>query len=108
MGIHIRLAEHGVSAATNPASNMKLGGGFAPVPELMDAGVNVCLGTDGAARRRRLHARITHESEARRIADASPTHRRRIADASPTHCRQGSARLDAHQHPGRANAGPHN
>ncbi|MBQ9003766.1 MAG: amidohydrolase [Eggerthellaceae bacterium] len=43
------LAEHGVNVATNPASNMKLGNGFAPVPELMEAGVNVCLGTDGAA-----------------------------------------------------------
>ena len=43
------LAQHGVSVVTNPASNMKLGNGFAPVPELMEAGVNVCLGTDGAA-----------------------------------------------------------
>ncbi len=43
------LAEHQVSVVTNPASNMKLGNGFAPVPELMAAGVNVCLGTDGAA-----------------------------------------------------------
>ncbi len=43
------LAEHGVSVVTNPASNMKLGNGFAPIPELMAAGVNVCLGTDGAA-----------------------------------------------------------
>ena len=43
------LASCGVSVATNPASNMKLGNGFAPVPELMEAGVNVCLGTDGAA-----------------------------------------------------------
>ena len=43
------LAQHGVSVVTNPASNMKLGNGFAPVPELMAAGVNVCLGTDGAA-----------------------------------------------------------
>ncbi len=42
------LADCGVSVATNPASNMKLGNGFAPVPELMEAGVNVCLGTDGA------------------------------------------------------------
>ena len=43
------LAEHGVSVATCPASNMKLGNGFAPVPELMEAGITVCLGTDGAA-----------------------------------------------------------
>ena len=43
------LAENGVSVVTNPASNMKLGNGFAPVPELVEAGVNVCLGTDGAA-----------------------------------------------------------
>ena len=43
------LARHGVSVVTNPASNMKLGNGFAPVPELLEAGVNVCLGTDGAA-----------------------------------------------------------
>ena len=43
------LAENGVSVVTNPCSNMKLGNGFAPVPELVAAGVNVCLGTDGAA-----------------------------------------------------------
>ncbi|MBQ1840598.1 MAG: amidohydrolase, partial [Atopobiaceae bacterium] len=43
------LAENGVSVVTNPASNMKLGNGFAPVPELVAAGVNMCLGTDGAA-----------------------------------------------------------
>ena len=43
------LKENKVSVVTNPASNMKLGNGFAPVPELLSAGVNVCLGTDGAA-----------------------------------------------------------
>ncbi len=43
------LAQHGVSVVTNPASNMKLGNGFAPVPDMLAAGVNVCLGTDGAA-----------------------------------------------------------
>ena len=43
------LAKHNVSVVTNPASNMKLGNGFAPVPEMMAKGINVCLGTDGAA-----------------------------------------------------------
>ena len=43
------LAKNNVSVVTNPASNMKLGNGFAPVPELVAAGINVCLGTDGAA-----------------------------------------------------------
>ena len=40
---------YGVSVAHNPTSNMKLGSGFAPIPALLDAGVNVTLGTDGTA-----------------------------------------------------------
>ncbi|MBO6149097.1 MAG: amidohydrolase [Lachnospiraceae bacterium] len=43
------LKENNVSVVTNPASNMKLGNGFAPVPAMLDKGINVCLGTDGAA-----------------------------------------------------------
>ncbi len=43
------LKKHNVSVVTNPASNMKLGNGFAPIAKLLAAGVNVCLGTDGAA-----------------------------------------------------------
>ena len=43
------LSSHGVSVVTCPASNMKLGNGFAPIPELLEAGINVALGTDGAA-----------------------------------------------------------
>lgn len=43
------MAKKNVSVVTNPASNMKLGNGFAPVPEMIEAGINVCLGTDGAA-----------------------------------------------------------
>lgn len=43
------LARRGVFVAANPASNMKLGSGFAPIPAMLDAGVHVCLGTDGMA-----------------------------------------------------------
>ena len=43
------LKEKGVNVVTNPISNAKLGNGVAPVPKLLAAGVNVCLGTDGAA-----------------------------------------------------------
>ncbi len=43
------LKAKNVSVATNPASNMKLGNGFAPIEKLIANGVNVCIGTDGAA-----------------------------------------------------------
>lgn len=43
------LKKYNVSVVTNPASNMKLGNGFAPIPEMMAKGINVCIGTDGAA-----------------------------------------------------------
>lgn len=41
------LAEKNVSVSHNPVSNMKLGtGGAAPVPEMLQNGINVTLGTD--------------------------------------------------------------
>lgn len=43
------LREKEVSVINNPTSNLKLGNGFAPVGKLLDAGVNVGLGTDGQA-----------------------------------------------------------
>lgn len=43
------LASHGATVACNPASNLKLASGFAPVPKMLAAGVNVALGTDGPA-----------------------------------------------------------
>ena len=43
------LRDAHVSVALNPRSNMKLGNGFAPADQMMEAGINICLGTDSCA-----------------------------------------------------------
>lgn len=43
------LAERDVKVSHNPSSNMKLASGVSPVARLLQRGVNVSLGTDGAA-----------------------------------------------------------
>ena len=43
------LAETGATVVHNPASNLKLGSGFAPILEMKEKGVSVALGADGSA-----------------------------------------------------------
>ena len=43
------LEENGGTVVHNPAANLKLGSGIADIPDFLERGINVALGTDGVA-----------------------------------------------------------
>jgi len=72
------LAERGVHVVQCPNCHMKLGMGTTPVPELLDRGVNVALGTDGAASNNDLDM-----LEEARLASLVQKHDRRDPEVMP-------------------------
>jgi len=48
------MAKKKVNVVHCPLSNLKLGSGIAPIAKMLASGINVCLGTDGAASSNRL------------------------------------------------------
>jgi len=68
------LARRGASVSHQPLSNCEVGGGFAPVPEMLAAGINVALGTDGY---------VNNFFEVMRAAALMPKARRRDPGAMP-------------------------
>ena len=82
------LARHGCSVAHCPSSNLKLASGFAPVEAMLKAGINVALGTDGAASNNRLDV-FTEMRTAALLAKAVA----RNAEAMPEHAALRAATL---------------
>jgi len=69
------LQAHRVNVSHNPESNMKLASGIAPVPQLLEKGVCVGLGTDGCASNNNLDlfAEMDTAAKLHKVASGDPT-----------------------------------
>jgi 5-methylthioadenosine/S-adenosylhomocysteine deaminase len=69
------FADNGCKVSHNPASNMKLASGVAPVPEMLKAGITVGLGTDGCASNNNLDMikEMSTASKLHKVARLDPT-----------------------------------
>ncbi len=87
------FARTGTAASHNPVSNLKLGCGVAKLPEMLEAGVRLTLGTDSVASNNSLdqfediklatilHRGVRHDAAAVKAADVLDIATRRGADA---------------------------
>lgn len=68
------LARHEVNVSHNPTSNMKLASGIAPVGQMLAHGINVALGTDGAASNNRhdILQEMRHASLLAKVSSGDP------------------------------------
>ncbi len=69
------FADNGCKVSHNPASNMKLASGVAPVPEMLKAGITVGLGTDGCASNNNLDVikEMSTAAKLHKVARLDPT-----------------------------------
>ena len=87
------FARTGTAASHNPVSNLKLGCGVAKLPEMLEAGVRLTLGTDSVASNNSLdqfeeiklatilHRGVRHDAAAVKAADVLDIATRRGAEA---------------------------
>jgi 5-methylthioadenosine/S-adenosylhomocysteine deaminase len=69
------LHQYDVKVAHNPESNMKLASGIAPIPELLEKGVCVSIGTDGCASNNNLDMFLEMDTAAKlhKVSTGNPT-----------------------------------
>jgi len=89
----VRLADAGAVLVHNPVSNLKLGSGVAPLREMLQAGLNVALGTDGAAANdsHSMFEVMKHAALIHRLS--GPQHEWPTAEDALRLCLQGGARV---------------